>query len=152
MKTQILGIGSSVRTDDSVGLHVVNKLKKRGLDQDVVLTTGGTGGIALLDLLEDCDRLIIVDAIITGAEPGAIHHLVLGDLKSCTPFNLTSTHGLGLLEVFGLRESLLDKPMPSKIEILAVEASDVVTLSEQCTPAVKLAVESAVEQILEMIA
>ena len=51
---QIIGIGSSLLTDDSAGLYVIKELQRSSSIPDhVILTNGGTGGIAIVDLLED---------------------------------------------------------------------------------------------------
>ena len=150
MLTQVLGIGSSVRTDDSVGLYVVEKLRELDPGPGVILTTGGTGGIALLDLIRDCDRLIIVDAIMSGQEPGEISRLSLDDLETFTPFNMATTHGMGLVEVLNLRKSLMDRPLPETVEIWAIEAEDAVTLSEKCTPKVQAAGDRIAAELMEL--
>ncbi|SHK52819.1 hydrogenase maturation protease [Desulfatibacillum alkenivorans DSM 16219] len=151
MKTQVLGLGSAVLSDDSAGVKVVERLMECNPGPDVILTMGGTGGLALVDMLEDCDRLIVVDAVVSGAEPGCIHHMGVEDLESSMPFHCVSSHGPGLLEILRLREALLDAPLPKEIVILAIEAADTATLSENCTPRVEKAVASAVDQILAML-
>ncbi|MBI9075290.1 MAG: hydrogenase maturation protease [Desulfatibacillum sp.] len=151
IKTQVLGLGNAVLCDDSAGIQVLDRLKQHALGPEVTLTMGGTGGLALVDMILDCDRLVIVDAIMTGAEPGAVHKLGVKDLESAMPFHMVSSHGPGLLEIFRLREALLDLPLPREIIILAIEAADTATLSETCTPEVEKAVARVADQILNML-
>lgn len=147
MKTQILGIGNSILSDDGVGVHVVERLKAEEISPGVVLTVGGTGGSALIDMIEEGDRLIIVDAIITGAPPGTIHELSVQDILSATPIHLGSSHDFDFLTILGLGKDILGKEIPSEIMIIAVEAADITTFSEECTPPVKDAVNKVVQLV-----
>jgi hydrogenase maturation protease len=151
MKTQILGLGNAVLCDDSAGVKVLERLQKHPLGQDVTLTIGGTGGLALVDMIEACDRLIIVDAIMTGAAPGTIHKLGMADLESAMPFHMVSSHGPNLMEIMQLRQALLDCALPRELIIFAIEAADVITLSEDCTPKVEAAVAKVTHQILKAL-
>lgn len=150
-KTQVLGLGSAVLCDDGAGVKVLERLQAHGPGPEVSLTMGGTGGLALVDMIEACDRLIIVDAIQTGAAPGTIHQLGMADLASAMPFHMVSSHGPNLLEIMRLRETLLDHPPPGDIIIFAIEAADIATLSEACTPEVENAIDKVVQRILELI-
>ncbi len=46
MKTLVAGIGSTIRGDDGVGVHVVRRLKLRDATSDVDIVELGTGGLA----------------------------------------------------------------------------------------------------------
>lgn len=70
--TLVLGIGNTLQADDGVGVHVVHALEKMDLAGDVALRDGGTIGLSLLAEIEDCDALIVVDAMELGAAPGTV--------------------------------------------------------------------------------
>ena len=147
MKTQILGIGNSILSDDGVGVHVVERLKAEEVPPGVVLTVGGAGGSALIDMIEEGDRLIMVDAIVTGAPPGTIHELSVQDIVSTVPIHLGSSHVFDFLTILGLGKEVLGKKIPSEIMIIAVEVADITTFSEECTPPVKDAVNRVVRLV-----
>ncbi len=147
VKTQVLGIGNSILSDDGVGVHVVERLKAEEILPGVVLTVGGTGGSVLIDMIEEGDRLIIVDAIVTGAAPGTIHELSVQDIVSTVPIHLASAHDFDFLTILGLGKEVLGKEIPSEIMIIAVEAADITTFSEECTPPVKDAVDRVVQLV-----
>ena len=81
MKTLILGVGSSILTDDSVGLVVAGILKGRfaGRD-DVDVGLNEEAGFSLLEESIGYDRLVIIDSILTGEDPGTVMRLTLDDL------------------------------------------------------------------------
>jgi len=148
MKTQVLGLGNTLLTDDAAGVRVVERLKTLDCPPGVILTVGGTGGQALMDLIHDADRLIIVDAVMTGAEPGTVHETPLADILPGTPAHLGSLHGFDLQTVMALRENVLDCKTPKDVTLVGIEAADVTTFSEQCTPAVTRALDLAADLIL----
>ncbi len=63
----------SLLSDEGVGVHVANELAKMELPPDVSVVEGGTDGFRLLNVITEADRLIIVDAVKGGAEPGSIY-------------------------------------------------------------------------------
>ena len=146
MKIQVLGLGSPILTDDGVGVHIVQELMKETLPLSVTLTIGGTGGAALLDMIEDCDRLIIVDAIQTGAPPGTIHELSLNDIKTIQPIHFGFLHGIDFFTSIQLKKKFHQK-VPPEIIVIAVEAMDIHSFSEECTPPVK----NSMNQIVSLI-
>lgn len=151
MKTQVLGLGNTLLTDDAAGVRVVERLKALGCPPGVVLTVGGTGGQALMDLIQDADRLIIVDAVITGAEPGTVHEAPLVDIAPGTPAHLGSLHGFDFQTIMALRENVLDCKTPKDVTLVGIEAADVTTFSEQCTPPVTRALDRAADLIISRL-
>lgn len=70
----ILGVGNSLRADDGLGVHIVERLRARfgGRDDAPVMLDAGTLGLSLLPEIEDTDGLIVVDAAEIGADPGSV--------------------------------------------------------------------------------
>jgi len=101
----------------------------------------GTGGLGLLDSVPGYDRLILVDAIVTGASPGAVHELRGSDIARAS--HLGAGHDADLPTVLALGEKLAGESMPRDVIVIAVEAADVVTVSTQLTPEVEAAVPKA---------
>jgi hydrogenase maturation protease len=146
MKTLVLGLGNPILTDDGVGIHVVRAAASRCSPiNGVVFVEASMGGLRLLDLLAGYDRVILVDAIQTGdGEPGYIYRLGPGDLQ--TSLHSCSTHDLSLSSALDLGRRLgIKLPADKDLTILAVEAEDVLTFCETCTPAVARAIPRAVQ-------
>ncbi|MCK5310520.1 MAG: hydrogenase maturation protease [Desulfobacteraceae bacterium] len=147
---QIIGIGSSLLTDDSAGLYVIEGLQKlSSIPDHVILTNGGTGGIAIVDLLEDVDHLIIVDAFLTGSRPGKIFEKEFDITDIQNSINLSFAHGFDLATVLKLYNTTLEGKMPGKITIIGIEAQDIKTFSSECTQVVKESVSKVVDLILK---
>ena len=154
MKTLILGVGSSILTDDSVGLVVAGKLGERLAGRgDVDVGVNEEAGFSLLEESLGYDRLVVIDSILTGREPGAVMRLDLADLGRTIHSN--SPHGANLATVMELgRQQNMD--VPDEVVIYAIESGtaaranlvDVLTFGEELTPALAARVGAIVDEII----
>jgi hydrogenase maturation protease len=145
MKTLILGVGSSILTDDSVGLVVAGVLKERLKDRDdVEVGFNEEAGFTLLEESLGYDRLVVVDSILMGKEPGTLMRLDLSDLGRTIHSN--SPHGMNLATVMELgRQQKMD--VPGEVVIYAVEVVDVLTFGEELTPELASRVDAIADEI-----
>lgn len=75
-KIVVLGIGNILMQDEGFGVRVVEELTRRYTFPDTVeVLDGGTLGMELLRFIKGADRLLIIDAINGGSEPGAFFSL-----------------------------------------------------------------------------
>ncbi len=81
MKTLVFGIGNLLRSDDGVGLHIIEHLRKENLGDAADLKEGSTG-LDILDAIKGYDRIILIDAIKSAGEPGKIYKLSVEDFQN----------------------------------------------------------------------
>jgi hydrogenase maturation protease len=97
----VLGIGNALLRDEGVGCHVVHALEGISLP-DVEIVDGGTCP-DVLQLFEDADKLVIVDAVKGGGTPGQIYRFHLEDITlEQKPF--LSLHDVGLVDSLKLMQ------------------------------------------------
>jgi hydrogenase maturation protease len=97
----VLGIGNALLRDEGIGCHVAHALEGIPLP-DVKIIDGGTCP-DVPQLLEDADKLVIVDAVKGGGTPGQIYRFHLKDITlEQKPF--LSLHDVGLMESFMLMQ------------------------------------------------
>ena len=151
-KTLILGLGNPILTDDGVGIHVVRALSAGNLPPDVTCAEASVGGLRLLSVITGYEGVILVDSIQNAqGRSGDIYRLHPHDLKASR--HVGSSHDLSLTGALNLGRSLgMPLPEDSAITIIAIQAEDVLTLSEECTPAVAAAIPHAVEAVLAELA
>ena len=115
----VIGLGNDERSDDRSGLEVARALKPRRHGRARVEECT-SGGIALLELWRDADRVLVIDAVRSGAPPGTVHRIEPGDgfLPGMRP--ATSTHGLSLAEAVALGRGL--GCLPRHLVIYGIEA------------------------------
>jgi hydrogenase maturation protease len=146
-KTLILGLGNSLLSDDGVGLIIAAELKSRLEQSDITVMETSVAGLSLVDLLVGYDRAIIIDAIQTSdGKPGQIYRLAPEAFdttrRTISPHDVNFTTALEFGKKVGL-------PLPQEIIIFAIEASDVNTFSEECTPQVTQAIPTCVDMVLQ---
>ena len=150
MKTLVVGIGNTILGDDGVGVYAAEQLQKCSLPTDVEVVELGTAGLGLLDIISGYDRLIILDAIVSGAPPGTIFELRGDDMSKTV--HLSAGHEADLPATLALGRKCMEKCMPENITVIAVEASELTTFSEHLTPDVKAAIPEVLERVMELLA
>ncbi|MDI6891820.1 MAG: HyaD/HybD family hydrogenase maturation endopeptidase [Actinomycetota bacterium] len=122
-KIVVLGAGNILLRDEGIGVHVIREMEKMDLPPNVELLDGGTLGIDILNLIEGADKLIIVDAVKTEAETGAIFRFRPEDIKTVSKGYKTSLHQIDLFEALKIAklmdqypESIVIGVQPGKIE------------------------------------
>lgn len=148
VRTLILGLGNSVRSDDGVGIRVVEQLKGQ-VQPGVDLELAGTAGLGILETIAGYAKLIVVDAIDCGEEPGTVMQMQLLDLATRRTEHAFSSHEADFVTTLELGRRL-GLPLPAEISIVAIQIADVACFSEFCTPPVEKAIPRAVELVLEM--
>jgi len=102
--TLVLGIGNILLRDDGVGVHVVEALRTTDLPERVEVVDGGTAGANLVDVIADRERLILIDAVDAGEEPGTIVRMDVDDLIPADgPLSL---HQFGIAETIAMARQL----------------------------------------------
>ena len=144
-KTVILGIGNILLSDEGIGVHVANELLKRELPPDVSVVEGGTDGFRLLNVITEADRLIIVDAVRGGDNPGTIYRFDIQDVKNSPSGFKTSVHQIGILEVIDLSGLIGKTPHTT---VIGVEPKSL-EMSLELTPEIMAKVPRVIELVLE---
>ena len=113
--------------DDGVGLVALERLRERWVIDDIELVNGGTWGMTLLPVIQDAERILVVDAIAAHQPPGSL--VVLE--KDRLPMYLTralSPHQVDLRDVLVVAE--LTGRMPDVIVAMGVQPQTVALSTE----------------------
>lgn len=115
----VLGLGNPLLADDGAGLELLALVEDAGpWPSNVRLVDGGTWGMSLLPDVLDAERLLVLDAVRTGREPGAV---VRGEDDAVPRWYArpASPHQVDLHEVLAAAD-LLDG-MPSRLVVVGIE-------------------------------
>lgn len=143
----ILGVGNLLLSDEGVGVHVANKLMEMELPEGVEVYEGGTDGFRLMSVVTGADRLIVVDAVKGGGEPGSIYRFDVKDVPSMPDSYKTSVHQIGILEVIHFSE-FVGKGKTPEATIIGVEPKSL-EMSMELTPEVAAKVPKVISLVLE---
>lgn len=116
-KILILALGNDIMGDDAVGLIAARELKKE-FGNDVDIFEVSSAGLALIDLLEGYNRVLILDSVPCTSEAcDTVKELTKEDLSKQYSY---SPHYVGLPEIIELANRLGIR-FPHEIKALTVE-------------------------------
>jgi hydrogenase maturation protease len=158
----VIGLGNALRHDDAVGLEVVRELRRRTDERpadaqpadgpptetrptEIVLREHEGEAIALLDLWEDTETVVLIDAVRSGAQPGTVHRLE----ASSEPLPAwlrrpSSTHAIGIGEAIELARAL--GRLPRRVLLYGIEGQSF-EAGTGLSPEVAAAVGEVVEAV-----
>ncbi|SFW28131.1 HyaD/HybD family hydrogenase maturation endopeptidase [Selenomonas ruminantium] len=98
----ILGIGNVILRDEGFGVRVAEYLDKHyEFPESVQIVDGGTLGIELTQYVTGTEKLLVIDSINGGAEPGTTFRFHNDDVMEHFQDKL-SAHEVGIQDVLGL--------------------------------------------------
>lgn len=147
--TLILGLGNDILTDDGIGVKIVQKIQKDLVKPNIAFLTAAVGGLEILELIRDYELVIIIDAIKTkDGVPGTIYPLTPSHFKET--LHLSSFHDVTFLSALNLAEKM-EIPIPSQIDILAIEIVEDLTFSNEFSPQIAKKYELIYREVLEVV-
>jgi len=102
----VIGLGNLLRTDDGVGVHLARALARETWPAGVRILDAGTPGLALLDLIQEADHVLILDAGDAGDPPATIRVSAPEEVAKAGESAPLSVHQADLLGVLRLGEAL----------------------------------------------
>ena len=87
----MIGIGNAYRSDDSAGLIAARRVKEQ-VSEDYSVIEHTSEGAALMELWKGADRVIVMDAVRSGAAPGTVVASMLPSVRcphQCFEIQLT---------------------------------------------------------------
>jgi hydrogenase maturation protease len=147
MKTLVLGLGNPILSDDGVGIQAAHEVANRLDNPQVSVAETSAAGLTLLDSIVGYDRIIIIDAIQTKeGRAGQVYRIETADLAFTK--HLSSPHQINLATALELGK-MLNLEMPQQVTVFAIEAKDITSFSEECTPEVEKAIPGVVKMVLD---
>jgi hydrogenase maturation protease len=145
----VIGIGSPYISDDAIGIRVVESIMKMDLP-NVDAEEASVSGLDMIEKMLDYKRVVVVDSIISGErEPGTV--LVLTPDDFAHTVHGTNPHETNIATALELGRQLEPERFPKQVFFVAIEALNVVDISEEMTPPVKAALPVAVQTVLRLL-
>ncbi|MDR0524178.1 MAG: hydrogenase maturation protease [Candidatus Methanoplasma sp.] len=149
-RTIVIGLGSPIMSDDAIGLRVSEAVGRLGMP-GVDAIQEAAGGLEVIPMVRGYSFAVIVDAIQTGAHPpGTVMIFDLEDFAGTVAD--VPAHDVNLATALEVGRRLEPGSMPEAVKLVAVEAADLQTVSEEMTPAVAAAEGAALDAALHVIA
>jgi hydrogenase maturation protease len=145
-KVLFLGIGNGILSDDGAGIRVIEEIRAIvGEREGIEFDSGNVNSYRLIDIIEGYEKVVIVDAMKSGAKIGTLHKIPVKKLKDRVSSFSIHTIDLGSAMKFG-RE--MGATMPKEVSLYGIEVEDTETFSEDLTPNVSREIPSIAREIL----
>lgn len=151
MKTAIMGFGNPVRSDDALGIYVIEQLKEKISDNaPVSLFDMGTAAFEVLFGLKGHNKIIMVDAVLNSKEPvGTLFKVPAAEvMKAPQDDPLVFLHGMKWDQALSYAKKILQDDYPEDIQVYLV-AIENTALEVDLSVAVKNAGDKVVTHILD---
>jgi hydrogenase maturation protease len=147
-KLLVLGVGNLLLSDEGVGVHVAQELMEMNFPPEVRVVEGGTDGFGLMHVLLEAERVILIDAVKGGGQPGSIYRF---EIEDCPPFPdvfKTSVHQISILEVINLSGLIGSTP---RTTIIGIEPQ-CLEMGMKLSPKVARAIPKVIRLVKEEVA
>ncbi len=147
--TLILGVGNPLMGDDAVGVLIAQQLQQRDdLPDHVTVIDGGTDGLGLIPVMEPYRRVILVDAIPMGLQPGAIRRFTWDEVRISQREQTFSLHQNDMAQALSLAEALGN--LPSQIVFYGIQPQNN-NWDQPLSPAVERALPALIEALIHEV-
>lgn len=156
-KTAIMGFGNPCRSDDAIGIYVVEKLQKIfAHDPQINVFDMGTGAFEILFKLKGHTKIILVDAVIHSGEPVGTLYKVPAEEVMRAPVNnpMVFLHSLKWDQALSYAKQILQEDYPSDIQVYLIAVNDTklqIHLSEVVKQAGDKVIKLVSEEISELV-
>jgi hydrogenase maturation protease len=140
---RIIGVGRRAGGDDGAGPAVIERLREKQMPVDLEIHEIPEPS-ALIPLLEECERVIVVDAALGAGAPGTVRIVRPEDLDSC-PLSSLSTHGMSVGQAISLARVLAPEKVCPDIFLVAIAAQKPCGVSFGLSTEVSAAIEHAAQ-------
>ena len=142
----VVGVGNLLLRDEGIGIHTAKALQELSLPEYVEVIDGGTSP-DLIAYVKSGDKLIIIDAVKAGGEPGAIYRFTPEDLDPQAN-RLLSLHELGVMD--SLQMMRLGGNEPGETIIIGIEPGEI-NLGTELTASLQEKIPEIIQLILREI-
>jgi hydrogenase maturation protease len=117
----VIGLGNPYRHDDGAGLVVAARVRAAGLPGVVVRELEGEP-VSLLDAWEGARPVYVVDAVLSGGEPGTVYRFDAASGLPSEPLRHRGTHAFSLADAVELGRAL--GRLPAGLIICGIEGAE----------------------------
>ena len=145
----VMGIGNPLMRDEGIGVRVLETLGATlAFPDNVALVDAGTMGMGILNLFQDCDHMLVVDAVDgTGEPPGTVVRLSPEQIAPNQVMH--SLHDVRLVDVLAAAQLMGVHP---HVECVGIQIADMSEMEIRLSPEVEAAIPAAVSAVLTVLA
>jgi hydrogenase maturation protease len=122
-----MGFGNPCRSDDAVGIYVIEALKKQIQNRDdISIFDMGTGAFEVLFKLKGHNRIIIVDAVLDSGEPAGSLFAVPAEEVRSAPVDdpMVFLHSIKWDQALSYAKKIMQDEYPEDITVYLIAIED----------------------------
>lgn len=150
LRLAIIGCGNPTRSDDGVGVEVVQRLMAGTVPTGVAVIDAGTAGMDVMFRVRGAQHVVIVDACRSGGEPGAIFRLPGREAMTPTEHGFT-LHGLRWDHALYAGCKMFGESFADHTEVILIEAGSL-DFGLSLSPPVQAAAERVTQLLTPLLA
>ncbi len=151
--TAIMGFGNPVRSDDAVGIYVIEQLhKKLGEVENLKLLDMGTSAFEVLFQLQGQERIILVDGVINTNEPiGTLFKVPASEVEAAVQDDpMVFLHSIKWDQALSYAKKILAETYPKDIHVYLIAINNTkleIDLSQEVQEAGNKVVDLIIEDL-----
>ena len=151
MKTAIMGFGKPCRSDDAIGIYVIEELSNLlKNNENISIFDMGTGAFEVLFKLKGHQKIILIDGVLnTGEKAGTLYKVPASEVMSAPQDDpMVFLHSIKWDQALSYAKKILQDQYPEDITVYLI-AIDNIKLEMDLSQPVKNAGDKVVQLILE---
>jgi hydrogenase maturation protease len=145
----ILGIGNTLLTDEGIGVHLVERMRRDvGEIDGVEYLDGGTLSFTLAEPIAHADGLIVVDAARMGTTPGTLQVFHNDEMDRYLSGNRSSVHEVSLTDLMDIAR--LSECLPEQRSLVGIEPASL-EWGRDPSDTVNSTIELGISEILSIL-
>jgi hydrogenase maturation protease len=143
----VIGAGNEYRCDDAAGI-IAARILKGLLPDEIIVAENDGDGAKLMDLWNEYENVIIIDAVSFGTEPGTIHNIDANRTVFPKETSIHSSHMFSIAEAIETSRAL--NKLPEKITVYGIEGKSYEfgsTISDEVSDAIEKVVSEIQKEV-----
>ncbi|MFW6139227.1 MAG: hydrogenase maturation protease [Spirochaetota bacterium] len=145
MQFAVVGTGNILLGDEGAGVVAARRLQQVVCSEEVEVVDAGVAFMDVAPLLNGFDRVIVVDAVRGGGEPGKVYRFTLEDIANNETAAI-SLHDIGIFQAFSMEK--LQGRGPREVVFYGIEPGDI-RLSLELSGQVLEKIDTVVHMIID---
>jgi len=143
----VIGLGNPLRSDDAIGIFLLDKLKGK-IDKDIEIIDCGTGGFKLLHQLAKFDFILFIDAVNLSKEIGEYKYFSVDEVESNKDDYGLSTHENDLMKIINISRQIDE--ISNSLFVFGIQPGNI-SFGTKISKEIQKNVDLYVEKIIEII-
>ncbi len=146
-RISVVGVGNILYHDEGVGVYAARYLEQAyRFTPEIEVADGAALGFSLMDFFDDSSTVIVLDALLADAGPGAVYRLLTDQLLDLGPAVTPTAHEVDPILLLKRSHALGQGP---EMVLLGIVPDDASQMAVGLTPALATAFPRFVDSVLD---